>query len=1468
MAHITIASLSGCTNPQVEDEPLMRLIRAVSAFRRSRRWSGHFLSVPVLAVSALVALQGCDRSPAGPDESPAVQASVQSASAARPEVVISQIYGGGGNSGAPYNRDYVELFNPGDVPVDMNGWSVQYASATGSTWLVTALGTGAATGIIQPGGYYLVQMGGGTTGDPLPAPDDFGTTNMAAGSGKVLLSRTATGLAGLCPVDAVIVDRVNFGAANCNADWGGTTPTLSNTTAALRGDDGCTYTGSVTADFAAGAPTPRTSASPTKSCGVPPGEPALVTVTPATATVIVGATQAFSAVAHDAAGQGTPATFTWTSGDEAIATIDAATGVATAVGEGTVQITATTANDVSGSALLTVTPPPPPPDGSGVVISQVYGGGGNSGATYTHDFVELFNRGDETVAVGGWTVQYASAAGTSWIATTLPAGATIPPGGYYLIQLATNNVSIGAPLPAPDATGTTNMAAGSGKVVLAGPGAVLSGACPDDASIADRVNYGTANCAAEWGTTPTLSNTTAAHRNEGGCFHTGDVSTDFSRAPPSPRNSGTSLNSCAPPPPVEPTGLVITEFLADPDGADTLGEWFELYNAGTEDIDLFGWQLRSNSSTGVEAHTIAASVIVPAGGFVVLGNNANAATNGGVDIAYSYGGDIILNNSNTDWLTLKRPDGTLEDSVSYSARDADGTIVNPQYVPAVATSRVLIDINLDNSVAASSNWQNSTLPFGDGRNRGSPGWGAYGVGGPAASIMVAPASASVLAGGSTTFTAIPLDALGRVTDASTVSWSSANPAIATVDATTGVATGVSEGIVVITASAGAGVEGSATLAVVDPDAPASITVSIDPSWVPVGYTKRPFPTVRNHGGAVIFVDLEWTVSDPSLAEIVYFDGRAYVATLGAGTIVVTATAANGVSGSRALTILPADAPTSAVYRNHVEFGIPLRDGAPDGILIEKTGFVTSYNPDLGGPNWVSWNLNATHFGTVTRCNCFSPDLAIPDGVFRVVDSDYIGSGYDRGHMVQSESRTTTEQENAATFLFTNILPQAPVNNQDTWFQFENHLNNLARQQGREVYVIAGGDYADEPPTINNAGTIPIPDFTWKIAVVMEGGQGLADVTTPQSLEVIAVRMPNLVATAVGGIPWQTYLTTVDALEEITGYDFLAELPDWIERIVESGTRPPVAVAGGPYTGIEGSAVHFDGSASSDPDGDVITFAWDFGDGATGTGAAPTHTYADNGDYTVRLIVEDPFGAADTTYTTATIANAPPVIISLDVPASAAIGTAATVTVTYSDPGTLDTHTAVIDWGDGISTTVAGAAGTASASHAWAATGFYTVHVTVTDNDGASAQRTAATTIAVYDPDGAVTGGGNITVPAGALAADPAATGRANLSFTARYIGGASSGQLEFHLDAASFRFTADAVQTLVVNGARATVLGTGRMQGDAAGYSYTLHVQDGRAGQARARLVIRDADGDIVFDSLPGEAEGVMAPVVGNITVR
>ncbi|WP_328521384.1 lamin tail domain-containing protein [Kribbella sp. NBC_00359] len=208
----------------------------MSAQNRSRRRLGALVITSCLALSAAGVLLAAP------------------SNAASPDVVITEVYGGGGNSGAPYTNDFVELTNNGSSPVDVSGWSVQYASSTGVTWQVTKL-----TGSIAPGAAYLVQEGAGAgNGAPMPTPDVSGTIAMSASAGKVALVTNQTALAcgSVCHADPAVRDYVGFGSAATDSETA-PTGTLSNTSSAARIDP-TKDTDNNGADFAVGNPSPGT----------------------------------------------------------------------------------------------------------------------------------------------------------------------------------------------------------------------------------------------------------------------------------------------------------------------------------------------------------------------------------------------------------------------------------------------------------------------------------------------------------------------------------------------------------------------------------------------------------------------------------------------------------------------------------------------------------------------------------------------------------------------------------------------------------------------------------------------------------------------------------------------------------------------------------------------------------------------------------------------------------------------------------------------------------------------------------------------------------------------------------------------------------------------------------------------------------------------------------------------------------
>jgi endonuclease G, mitochondrial len=238
---------------------------------------------------------------------------------------------------------------------------------------------------------------------------------------------------------------------------------------------------------------------------------------------------------------------------------------------------------------------------------------------------------------------------------------------------------------------------------------------------------------------------------------------------------------------------------------------------------------------------------------------------------------------------------------------------------------------------------------------------------------------------------------------------------------------------------------------------------------------------------------------------------------------------------------------SAIFRSHVEFGTPGDGSATNDYVVHRTTHSFSHNCVEGGPNWVSWNLNKTHYGDAPRGSTFYADGGLPTGCYRVVSSDYTNSGYSRGHMVRSEERTWSSDHNKQTFYMTNILPQHQDMNGGPWYKFEQHLQTLAQSSNKELYVIAGG--IGNKGTLNGAGKVVIPTYTWKVVVVMPYGQGLANVTSNSSIQVIAVKMPNTAGIAANG--WTMYKTTVNDIENLTKYNLLAKLPDSIETYWEA-----------------------------------------------------------------------------------------------------------------------------------------------------------------------------------------------------------------------------------------------------------------------------------------------------------------------------
>lgn len=1101
-----------------------------------------------LALAAVIGLFSCAEAPTAPELTPTMLFTPREAAIVYPAVVISQVYGGGGNSGATLKNDFIELFNPGATAVNLTGWRVGYASASGTSWNTVAL-----TGSIPAGGYYLIQQAAGSGGTvDLPTPDATGTATMSGTAGKVILLNSSTVPSIACPVGGNVVDLVGYGSANCTAIWGSNTPTLSNTLAGFRATNGCSYTNpAVAADFATSAPTPRNTASAASPCAGDVALPASVTVTPATASVFVGASTPLTAAAFDAAAAAVSTTFTWSTSNAAVATVST-TGAVTGVSAGTVTITASSTNSINGTATITVTVPPPPA-ASDVVISQIYGGGGNSGSFYKNDYVELYNRGTAAADLTGWSVQYASAAGTSWQAAAI--SGSIEPGKYYLIQLGAGTGGT-ANLPTPDATGSLALGGTSGKIVLSNAPTALTGACPTGPTVVDRVGYGTnttaTGCAVEWnGRTANLSNTSAALRLNDGCIDTNNAANDFVVLGTNPRTSATPRKFCEQPAREESAAqLQINELMGDPVNAESAswGEWFEVHNTGATSIDLQGWTIITNGTSQPD-HIISSSVIVPAGGYAVLGRGNDPLRNGGITLDYNYftglSSSIFLDDS--DFLMLVDGAGARVDSVGWTSLPrgiAKG--LRPNLGP-------MANVN-------GADWAFATSTFGDG-DYGTP-------------------------------------------DAENAPLSDVPPY-------------VSPNRITFSGR-------SAT------DAP-----------LPVGFESQVFASLLDGSNVNISstTTFTWTSLTPSIGSV---DQRGVIRALGAGTVRFRVTAAEGATRVLSLTF---STPVSSgiAYGDHAEFGAPADDDASNDFLITRSEYVSSFDNTRGIPNWVIYNLNGSHIVPgADRCNCFTFDSELEAAGFaKYTTADYTGAGtfagygIDRGHLARSFDRTGGTLDNARSFYFSNIIPQAADNNQGPWAQHENFLGDLAQNQNKELWIHAGA--SGSIGTVKGEGRITIPAWTWKVSVIAPRGTQLEDVQDYRDLQVIAVVMPNV--PGINSVNWQTnYVVTADSVEKLSGYRFLANLPANVRRALLTNTKPPIAKVVATASGVEGTPVGFDATASLDPNGTIASYDWDFGDGNTGSGVTPSHTYSFFGEYTARVVLTDNDGLVDTAYVAVSVAQ--------------------------------------------------------------------------------------------------------------------------------------------------------------------------------------------------------------------------------------
>jgi endonuclease G len=261
------------------------------------------------------------------------------------------------------------------------------------------------------------------------------------------------------------------------------------------------------------------------------------------------------------------------------------------------------------------------------------------------------------------------------------------------------------------------------------------------------------------------------------------------------------------------------------------------------------------------------------------------------------------------------------------------------------------------------------------------------------------------------------------------------------------------------------------------------------------------------------------------------------------------------AADRGVTVGP-DAPPATGDNSNILFGNP-SNAQPavvmaDNYLIDQSYYTESYSSTRGTPNWVSWHLDATNItNAAPRVDNFAGFIGLPNTFYQVESNSFSGSGFDRGHNCPSADRTSSANANSATFLMTNMIPQAPQNNQQTWANMENYLREQV-VAGNEVYIVMGnygmgGTGSKGAANKINNDHVVVPSNVWKVAVIVPKGDGdISRVTT--STRVIAVNTPNINTT---NSDWRQYRITVRDIETATGYNLLSGLPQNVQDAIET-----------------------------------------------------------------------------------------------------------------------------------------------------------------------------------------------------------------------------------------------------------------------------------------------------------------------------
>ena len=1160
---------------------------------------------------------------------------------------------------------------------------------------------------------------------------------------------------------------------------------------------------------------PTGTGSATPSSVVPGGVSLLtVTVTPGT-----NPTSTFINVTADLSTIGGSSNQSFSPAGNNTFSYSATVGINTSAGAKTLPVTITDAESRTGTASIGLTVEPPIGPVNHLVISQVYGGGGNSGAPYRNDFVELFNPTTASVNVNGWSVQYSSATGNSWAGGTQPLGGIIGPGQYFLIALGGGTT--GSALPEPNVSnGTINLSGTQGKVALVSNGTPLEVNCPlADPDLVDFVGFGGADCKEGSATASGASNTAAIFRRNNGNTDTNQNGADFTSATPNPRRTA----------PIAEVGPSV--FSTDPSATSTTAprDGSVIVNF-TEPVTVSGnWYDINCASTG--SHN---SATVASGGSRAWVITPNVNFVAGEQCTVTIFKDQVRD---TDTDDSEPGTDALKADVTWTFSVATGAA--PLYPSDV---HLLMGNPTDavNDVRFPNNYlmEKPELALSYNQQRGTPNW---------------------------------------------VSWHLASEWIGTLQRNDSFrpdpAVPPTWYRVLGSDYTNSGFDRGHMVPNADRDPETSLPINQATFLMTNIIPQSP----DNNQGP-------WAAMENDLrAMIAGTSNEMYIVAGGHGT---GGTGSNGFATTVANGNVFVPAQTWKVV-------LLLPKGDDDINRVNaSTRTIAVLMPNIQGIKTNLWTNYITTVDAIESLTGYDFFENVSDSVENAIEAGTNGSNPPGA----ANSSTSTSEDVTATFTldgvgsgnltYTIVTPPshgtlsgsganqtytpAPDYNGSDSFTFKvsnsNGTSNTATVSITVLEVNDAPGAANDPASTNEDQTVTIAAAT----LTANDSKGPANEST-QTLtvtEVAATADTHGTVTLSNGQVSYTPAANYNGAASFSyrvcdngitrgASDSLCATGTVNVTVASVNDAPTVSIAA-PAPSVEGSAVAATATVTDVDANESFTYAWTVTKNGVAFGAATSTSFSftpdDNGTYAVSLTVTDSNGGSGSGSASVAVSNAAPVIQAVSGPTAAIqLGGNATVTVSYSDAGAADTHTATFLWDDGTSSTVACANGVCSGTRVYTGTGVYGVTITVTDDDGASAT-TRFDFVRIYDVNGgSVTGGGFLENT----------SGKVHFNVNARHQKNGPDGNTQLNADGLDFKSTS--YEWLLVSGSRAQYSGTGTVNGQG-GYGFLVTVTDGEVDTFRMKIWNRST-GVVFYDNVPGASDDIdaanpQAIASGSITIH